>query len=100
MSRDHYDKYEAMCAMHGVKWNKDSPRFVGATLEELKRCYDEDHNLNNIRLRLWDYMAYEFLSYHKGKGISLCEAVCMQKHAAVRLLEETYGFSAVEPDTA
>ena len=87
MSKEHYDKYESLCKKYGVKWT--SPIFVDS-VAELKRLYDEDPWLNNIPLRRWDALANSFLFYNKRTGLSLAEAVCMQKHAARRLLEETY----------
>ena len=95
MSKEHYDKYEALCNKYGVKWREESPPLVNS-VEELKRLYDEDQLLNNIPLRQWDILANCFLLYNKRTGLSLAEAVCMQKHAAIRLLERTYeDFSAI-----
>lgn len=88
MSKEHYDKYEALCNKYGVKWT--SPLLVNS-IDELKRLYDEDPWLNNIPLRRWDFLAIAFLSNNKGNKLSLAEAVCMQKHAARRLLEKIYG---------
>lgn len=87
MSKEHYDKYEALCNKYGVKWT--SPLLV-SSVDVLKRLYDEDPHLNNIPLRLWDFLANCFLSHNKRAKLSLAEAVCMQKHAARRLLERTY----------
>lgn len=100
MSKEHYDKYEALCNKHGVKWREESPSLVLVdSVEELKRLYDEDKWLNNIPLRRWDMLAIAFLSNNKRTGLSLAEAVCMQKHAAIRLLERTYeGFSAIKEE--
>lgn len=96
MSKEHYDKYEALCNKYGVKW--ESPSLVDS-VEELKRLYDEDKWLNNIPLRRWDVLANCFLCNNKRTGLSLAEAVCMQKHAAIRLLERTYeGFSAIKEE--
>lgn len=92
MSKEHYDKYEALCNKYGVKWKEESPSLVlVSSVEKLKQLYDEDPWLNNIPLRRWDMLALAFLSYNKRTGLSLAEAVCMQKHAARRLLERTYG---------
>ena len=94
MSKEHYNKYEALCNKYGVKWS--SPSLV-SSVEELKRLYDEDPWLNNIPLKRWDALANSFLFYNKRTGLSLAEAVCMQKHAAIRLLERTYSdFSAIK----
>ena len=96
MSKEHYDKYEALCNKYGVVWK--SPVLVDS-IEELKRLYDEDPWLNNIPLRRWDALAECFLLNTKRSGLSLAEAVCMQKHAAIRLLERTYpDFSATKGD--
>ena len=96
MSKEHYDKYEALCNKYGVKWR--SPSLVDS-IEELKRLYDEDPFLNNIPLRRWDFLANCFLLHNKRTGLSLAEAVCMQKHAAIRLLERTYSdFSATKEE--
>jgi adenine-specific DNA methylase len=96
VSKEHYDKYEALCNKYGVKW--ESPSLVDS-VEKLKRLYDEDKWLNNIPLIRWDVLANCFLSYNKRTGLSLAEAVCMQKHAAIRLLERTYeGFSAIKEE--
>lgn len=87
MSKEHYNKYEELCNKYGVKWT--SPHLVDS-VAELKRRYDEDPWLNNIPLRRWDMLANSFLHHNKRTGLSLAEAVCMQKHAAIRLLEKTY----------
>ena len=42
MSKEHYDKYEALCNKYGVKWR--SPILVDS-VDELKRLYDEDPTL-------------------------------------------------------
>lgn len=89
MSKEHYDKYEMLCNKYGVKWR--SPILVDS-VDELKRLYDEDQHLNNIPLKRWDKLANCFLLNNKRTGLSLAEAVCMQKHAARRLLERTYNF--------
>ena len=88
MSKEHYDKYEALCNKYGVKWTSPPP--LVSSVEELKRLYDKDPWLNNIPLRRWDNLANCFLFYNKRTGLSLAEVVCMQKHAAIRLLEKTY----------
>jgi len=88
MSKEHYQKYEALCKKYGVVWR--SPLLGVDSVEELKRLYDEDPRLNNIPLKRWDVLAICFLSYNNRTGLSLAEAVCMQKHAAIRLLERTY----------
>ena len=96
MSKEHYDKYEALCNKYGVKWN--SP-FLVNSVEQLKRLYDEVEHLINIPLRRWDALANCFLCHYNRNGLSLAEAVCMQKHAARRLLEKTYSdFSATKND--
>lgn len=87
MSKEHYNKYEALCNKYGVKWR--SPILVDS-VDELKRLYDEDQHLNNIPLKRWDKLANCFLLFNKRTGLSLAEVVCMQKHAARRLLERTY----------
>lgn len=87
MSKEHYEKYEGLCNKYGVVWR--SPSLVNS-VAQLKRLYDEDPCLNNIPLKRWDMLANCFLSYNKRTGLSLAEAVCMQKHAAIRLLEKTY----------
>ena len=86
MSKEHYEKYETLCKKYGVKWT--SPSLVDVA--QLKRLYDEDPWLNNIPLKRWDVLANCFLCHNKRSGLSLAEAVCMQKHAAIRLLEKTY----------
>ena len=96
MSKEHYDKYEELCNKYGVKWR--SPILVDS-VAELKRLYDEDPLLNNIPLKRWDKLANCFLLNNKRTGLSLAEAVCMQKHAAIRLLERTYSnFNAIKGD--
>ena len=88
-SQAHIEKYDALCMKHGVAWNKNSPRLVGETLGSLHRKYIEDEHLNNVPLRRWDMLAAAFLALHRGTGLSLAEAVCMQKNAARQLLENT-----------
>ena len=96
MSKEHYDKYETLCNKYGVVWR--SPVLVDS-VEDLRRKYDEDQWLNNIPLKRWDALANCFLLNNKRTGLSLAEAVCMQKHAAIRLLERTYSdFSATKGD--
>ncbi len=76
-------KMEDLCTLHGVKWNENSPKLIGQTLEFLKKRYEEDNNLNNIPLHVWDRLATPLASR---KGLSLSVAVCMQKHAAKKLI--------------
>jgi hypothetical protein len=61
---------------------------VGETLSSLFRKYQEDEHMNNVPLRKWDNLAHCFLRYNRGAGLSLGEAVCMQKHAAKRMLDK------------
>ncbi len=77
-------KMEDLCTLHGVKWNENSPKLIGHTLDSLKKIYQEDRNLNNIPLRLWDGLASGFIMRHK--RIPISTAVCMQKHAAKKLI--------------
>ena len=82
--KKHYDKYEELCKKYGVVWNKDSPRLVGETLESLRKKHKEDKHLNNIPLRFWDNLARCLMPR---TGLSLSQCVCMEKHAAKKLLE-------------
>jgi hypothetical protein len=84
---EHETKYDALCAKHGVKWDEASPKMVGETLSSLHRKYQEDEHMNNVPLRKWDALAKWFLAYNRNSGLSLGEAVCMQKHAAKRMLD-------------
>ena len=83
---EHEQKYHDMCRKYGVKWNDDSPRFVNETKESLAQKYKEDKHLNNVPLALWDNLARSFTMYG-GRGLSLSEAVCVQKHAALELID-------------
>lgn len=85
---DHEKKYEELCKKHGVAWNSKSPRFVNETLESITKKYLEDEHLNNVPLYLWDIMASGFFMYNRSTGLSLAEGVCMQKHAAIKLIKE------------
>lgn len=96
MSKEHYNKYEELCNKYGIKWT--SPSLVDS-VEDLKQLYDQDPLLNNIPLKRWDMLANCFLLFNKRTRLSLAEAVCMQKHAAIRLLEKTYGFSATKGES-
>jgi len=86
MREEHEAKYTALCEKFGVRWTSKSPRFVGETPLSLAAKYKADRYLNNVPLRLWDRLACAFLAYNQGCGLSLAEAVCMQKHAAVEML--------------
>lgn len=89
MKKEHHDKYETLCKKHGVKWNEDSVRFVGLDdVQQLVEKYIADPYLNNIPLYLWDILAMSFLSYNQNSKLSLSEVVCMQKHAARKLVKE------------
>ena len=85
---EHEKKYTDLCERHGVKWNEESPRLVGETLETMAKKYKEDENLNNVWLERWDRLAIGFMSLNRGHGLSLAECVCMHKHAAKTLLKE------------
>ena len=80
---DHEQKYHDMCRKHGVDWNDNSPRHVNETKESLAQKYKEDKHLNNIPLKLWDNLA---MSLYVRGGLTLCECVCMEKHAALELI--------------
>lgn len=87
MNREHHNKYAAMCKKHGVAWDEKSPRLVGETLASITAKHAKDEHLNNVPLTRWDTLAHSFLSYNRHAGLSLAEAVCMQKHAARILIE-------------
>jgi len=81
MNKEHENKYRELNKKYGVRWNEKSPRLVGETLESLKANLEADENLNNVMLVRWDNLAKSFL-FLNGGGLSLAEAVCMQKQAA------------------
>lgn len=83
---EHEQKYEALCEKHGVAWDKHSPKLVDETLDSLRAKYAEDEHLNNVPLKLWDALAFGFSACNPGHPLSLSEGVCMQKHAAKKLL--------------
>ncbi len=83
----HEQKYEALCKQYGVVWTKDSPRLVGITLKQLQSRFKTDEHLNNIPLRRWDSLAITFLAHNRNTGLSLADAVCMQKHSAKMLIK-------------
>jgi hypothetical protein len=76
---------------HRIVWRVESPKLVGETLESITEKYQQDNNLNNVPLERWDMLAYSFLSYHCHlmNSISLSQAVCMQKQAAIDLILNT-----------
>lgn len=92
----HYDKYEGLCSDYGVAWSSELHCSYCADITELKDRYDNDPALNNIPLPWWDGLASLFRLYHRVAHLSDAELVSMQKHAAVKLLEKTYGFSDIE----
>lgn len=85
----HEEKYEQMCQKYGVAWSKESPKRVGETLESLREKHKKDRHLNNVPLDRWDRLAVSFLAYNYHSGLSMSEVVCMEKHAAIKLLKET-----------
>lgn len=82
---DHEIKYENLCRKHGVLWRKTSPRLINETFESLLKKYKEDSSLNNVGLKLWDSIAMSMLC---SSSVPLYERVCMQKHAAIKMLLE------------
>jgi len=83
-------KYRALNEKYHVAWNEKSPMNVNVlNVEALRRLYEQDEHLNNISLRQWDSLAISFLAQHRNCGLSLAEAVCMQKQAARDLLLRT-----------
>lgn len=86
MNSEHEKKYNDLCKRFGLAWNTGSPRLVNETLASLTQKHEADPHMNNVPLRLWDSLAIAFLSYNRGSGLSLAEAVCMQKHAAAKML--------------
>ena len=89
VEKSHEQKYDALNKKHHIKWDKKSPKLVGETLSSLRKKYKEDPNLNNVPLRRWDTIASAFLALNRRSGLSLAEAVCMQKHAAIDLIKRT-----------
>lgn len=80
-SQENYEKYDRICRESGVVFTPDTPkRIFGITIEEAWRRFQEDENLNNIRLKKWDTLSYSFIAFHRPK-MSLAEVVCMYKHA-------------------
>jgi len=82
----HEAKHTALCEKFSVRWTTKSPQLVGETPLSLAAKYKADRHLNNVPLRLWDRLAHAFLANNPGCGLSLADAVCMQKHAAVEML--------------
>ena len=87
--REHNKKYAALAKEFHVKWGVKSPKLVNETLKSLREKYEADLNLNNVRLRLWDNIAYSFLTHNRNSHLSLSEVVCLQKWAAMDLLRRT-----------
>lgn len=85
---EHIIKYDRLCHKHGLAWNEKSPRLVNESLESLIEKFKEDPHLNNVPLKLWDHLAYSFLCFNQSSSLSLSEAVCMQKHAARKLIKK------------
>jgi hypothetical protein len=83
--KEHYDKYEALCRKYGILWNDKSPRLVDETLKSITIKYEQDKSLNNVPLRNWDGLAIPLTTI---TGLSLSECVCMEKHAAIKMIEE------------
>lgn len=83
MTKQHAEKYEALCQKYGIKWTTESPRLVGETIESMIEKYKQDEHLNNIPLKYWDALAMTMLNRQP-----LYEKVCMSKYAAKKMLEE------------
>ena len=82
MEKTHEETYRELNEKFGVAWACDTPKLVGVTLNELAEKIKEDEHMNNIPLRSWDQLATHFMVVNPGHGLSLGEAVCMQKQAA------------------
>lgn len=79
---EHEKKYEALAEKYGIRWTKNSPRFVGETLETLMKKYKKDVHLNNVPLKRWDMLASQMRM-----PIPLYEKVCLAKYAARKMLK-------------
>lgn len=88
ISNEHVNTYRALCRDHGVKWDEESPRLIGETLDSMLTKYQEDAHLNNVALQRWDNLAFAFLVYNRGCGLSLSQVVCMEKQAARDMLDK------------
>lgn len=75
-TKQHYEKYAALCDLHGVRVRNDSTLFN--SVDFLMELYKEDKHLNNIPLKKFDAIA---LHLPIPRSISLSERVCMLKHS-------------------
>ena len=83
---EHEQKYEDLCKRFGIAWTDKSPKLVRETTDSLREKHAQDRHLNNVPLALWDGLAYSFMVYNRGSRLSLAEVVCMEKHAAMKLI--------------
>lgn len=88
MDQKHEEKFRGLNEQFGMVWTEETPKLVGVTLAELTEKLKEDEHLNNIPLGLWDRMAEHFMAVNPGHGLSLADAVCMQKQAARDLVDK------------
>lgn len=86
--KEHIKKYRALNEKYGVAWT-GSAMPDGWTEETLKAKVlesPENENLNFIPLEFWDILAVSMLAVQRIPGLSLSQAVCMQKQACLDYL--------------
>lgn len=85
---EHSLKYDRLCNELGVRWDENSPKLVGETLESLTEKFKRDRYLNNVPLHKWDSLVLSMPILPFKYNLSLAEGVCIQKHAARVLIRQ------------
>lgn len=91
-SKAHYDKYRDLAQRLGIKFNAESPRIFGVSIEKLRELFEADPLLNNIPLRRFDNWTETVKFYNRNARLSLAEGCCLAKHLLI------YQVLGIEPE--
>lgn len=79
-TREHFSKYQKMTNDIGLLLESE---FLDYSTEQWVELFLKDPNLNNVDMHIWDSRAIILREYHKKEITSLCEGVCVLKHAVI-----------------
>jgi len=94
-TKEHYEKFRVMAEEAGITF-KRTPKPLGYSVEELRKLYIEDNNLNNIPLIELDSFYLCLPSYTRKIITNMADNCCVYKHL---LIYEVLGVVPVFVDT-
>ena len=94
-TKEHYEKFRDMAEKAGITF-KGVSEPLGYSVEELRKLYIEDNDLNNIPVLEWDSFYLCLPSYTRKIITNMADNCCVYKHL---LIYEVLGVVPVFTDT-